>query len=338
MKILITGAAGFIRFHLCKRLILENQEVMGIDNFNDYYDVNLKKSRFLLLKNTAKSISGKFKFKKTDITNQKNFKKVFKDFRPTHVVHLAAQAGVRYSLKNTYEYINSNIVGFNNLLENCKELKIKHLLFASTSSVYGGNRNLPFKESVNVDHPINIYSATKKSNELIAHSYSHLYDLPCTGIRFFTVYGPWGRPDMALSKFVKSIIEGKSIEVYGNGVMIRDFTFIDDVIEGITRLLKKPPKKDENYNHLSPKPHTSWAPYKIFNLGNSNKIILNDYVAAIEDYLKIDAKKIYLPNQPGEMFATEADCNELKNWINFKPNTSLKKGIKEFIDWYKDYY
>ena len=338
MKILITGAAGFIGFHLCNKLIKSKYSILGIDNFNNYYDENLKKSRANFLNKESKKFNAKFKLKKIDITNQKKLKNIFDKFCPTHIVHLAAQAGVRYSLKNSYEYINSNIVGFNNILENCKELETKHFVYASTSSVYGGNITLPFQETQSVDHPINIYSATKKANELIAHSYSHLYKIPCTGVRFFTVYGPWGRPDMALFKFVDSILNNQPIDIYGNGQMIRDFTFIDDIIEGLIRLIKKPPNKNNNFDKHNPTPNLSWAPYRIFNMGNSQKIILDEYVNAIEDSLKIKAIRNYLPVQPGEMFATESDNTLLKDWINFIPKTPINEGVKKFVDWYKYFY
>jgi len=337
-KILVSGAAGFIGFHLCRKLIKNNFDVIGIDNMNSYYDINLKKSRLDFLKKETDNTTSKFTFFKDNLENQEAINKVFKEYSPRKVVNLAAQAGVRYSLENPNAYIQSNIVGFNNILEACRNFKIEHLLFASSSSVYGGNTKLPLSEKDNVDHPISLYAASKKANELMAHSYSHLYNLPTTGLRFFTVYGPWGRPDMALFIFTKSILENKPISVFNHGDMIRDFTYIDDIVESLIRLIKKHPKKDLTFNKLSPNPSTSWAPYKIFNIGNSNPVRLLDYIAEIENNLKKKAIIDFVDMQPGDVKSTEADTTLLEQWISFKPKTSIKHGISEFIKWYKEYY
>ena len=338
MKIFVTGAAGFIGFHLCKKLLKSNIKFIGIDNFNSYYDPNLKKARVNELEKIAILNKSKIKIVNGDICNKDNLKKIFSEFKPSVVVNLAAQAGVRYSIENPDAYINSNLIGFSNILESCRINKVKHLVYASSSSVYGGNTKMPFSETNNADHPVSLYAATKRSNELMAHSYSHLYSIPATGLRFFTVYGPWGRPDMALFLFTKSILNGEEIKVFNHGKMIRDFTYIDDIIESILKVINKPPEEDKTYNKNNPNPSASWAPHRIFNIGNSKPTSLINYINAIEDALNMKAKKTFLPMQPGDVAATSSDCSLLKNWINYKPNTPIKDGIHEFINWYKNFY
>ncbi len=335
MPVFITGVAGFIGFHLCKRLLNEGENIIGIDNLNDYYDKSLKLDRLENLQHIKK---GSFNFEKVNIENKDQITKIFNKYQPKEVVHLAAQAGVRYSIVNPDAYSYSNLVGFLNILESCRNNKIKHLVFASSSSVYGGNVNLPFNESQNVDHPISLYAATKKSNELLAHSYSHLYNIPSTGLRFFTVYGPWGRPDMALFLFTKAILEKKPIKIFNEGNMIRDFTYIDDIIESLVRVIKKPPKKDISFDKNKPDPSKSWGAYKIFNIGNSNPIPLMDFIDEIELSLNLKAEKIFMPMQPGDVKQTFADTTRLEEWIQYKPTTTIKEGIRKFIYWYKDYY
>jgi len=338
MSILVTGAAGFIGFSLCNKLLEEEDDIYGIDNLNSYYDVKLKEARVSKLREKAKLYNKKFIFIKIDIENKKEIEKLFDEYEFKYVVHLAAQAGVRYSLINPHAYIQSNIVGFLNILEGCRKVKVKNLIFASSSSVYGGNLNMPFKESNGVDHPISLYAATKKSNEIMAHSYSSLYDIPSIGLRFFTVYGPWGRPDMALFLFTNSIIEKKPIKLFNNGKMIRDFTYIADIVESIYLLIKKPPKKDISFDKSNPDPSKSWAPFKVFNIGNSNPIHLMDYVSALENALDIKALIENMPMQPGDVEATYADTSKLERYIGFKPKTNINFGIKKFVEWYKDFY
>ncbi len=338
MTVLITGAAGFIGFHLSKRLLKEGFPVVGFDNLNDYYDPKLKIARLEDLKITSKTTGSNFVFIKGHLQDQSRINDLFQTYEPRKVVNLAAQAGVRYSLTNPSEYIQSNLVGFANLLEACRHGNIEHLVYASSSSVYGGNKNLPFSEKKSVDHPISLYAATKKSNELMAHSYSHLYNIPTTGLRFFTVYGPWGRPDMALFLFTKSIVNNQPINIFNHGEMVRDFTYIDDIIESLVRIIKKPATSDENFDKLNPNPCTSWAPNKIFNIGNSTPTPLIKYIEVIEAELGIKAKKVFLPMQPGDVNATASDSTELENWIKFKPNTTIEEGIKKFIQWYKLFY
>ena len=337
MKILITGAAGFIGFHLVNRLISEEFQIVGLDNINDYYDVRLKNDRLRNINNNKPSNSS-YNFFQIDLEDYSNLDNIFKTFNPEVVINLAAQAGVRNSIKKPLTYINSNLVGFANILEFCRKYEVGHLVYASSSSVYGGNTSLPFKELDNVDHPVSLYAATKKSNELMAHCYSHLYQIPTTGLRFFTVYGPWGRPDMALFLFTKAIINKQPIEIFNNGEMLRDFTYIDDIIESITRVILKRPNADNSFNKESPMPSNSWAPYRIFNIGNSNPTNLMDFISCIEEELKIKAIKTYLPMQPGDIKSTYADTLLLENWINFKPGTSIENGVKKFIDWYRSYY
>tara|TARA_A100001388_G_scaffold261007_1_gene229556 strand:- start:1332 stop:2354 length:1023 start_codon:yes stop_codon:yes gene_type:complete len=338
MSILVTGSSGFIGFHLSKRLLELGEKVIGYDNVNNYYDVKLKLARNDYLENFAKNNSFKYNFFKEDIENKEKLQDIFNRYDINTVVNLAAQAGVRYSLENPSAYINSNINGFGNILEMCRQNKVKHLIYASSSSVYGGNKKIPFSEKDSVDHPISIYAATKKANELMAHTYSHLYDLPTTGLRFFTVYGPWGRPDMALFLFTKSIIENKPIRIFNNGKMTRDFTYIDDIIESLIRVIKKIPKANAKFNYANPTLASSWAPYKIFNIGNSQPTPLMDFINEIEKNLGIEAKKDFCAMQPGDVSCTAADTSKLERWIGFKPNTPIKKGISEFINWYKNFY
>ena len=335
MTILVTGAAGFIGFHLCKSLLNDGEKVIGFDNINAYYDPELKKARLNILNSFDKDL---FTFVKGNLEDKDLLQDIFSSKKPKVVVNLAAQAGVRYSLENPNSYIDSNIVGFINILEECRNNKIDHLIYASSSSVYGGNKKMPFIESDNVDHPVSLYAATKKSNELMAHAYSHLFDIPSTGLRFFTVYGPWGRPDMALFLFTKSIIENRPIKVFNNGEMVRDFTYIDDIIESIRRLIKKTPLKTNLFHNGNFDPNESWAPYKVFNIGNSNPTPLMDFIVALEDSLGKKAIKKYLPMQPGDVASTESNNKSLEEWINFKPNTSIKDGISKFVCWYKQFY
>ena len=332
-KILVTGAAGFIGFHLSKRLLTRGDEVVGLDNLNDYYDVALKKARLAQLED-----SQNFRFIQLDLANRKGIAELFADAKITHVVNLAAQAGVRYSIENPYAYVDSNLVGFVNLLEGCRHHKIEHFVFASSSSVYGLNTNMPFSVHHNVDHPISLYAATKKANELMAHTYAHLYGLPTTGLRFFTVYGPWGRPDMALFKFTKAIIEDKPIDVYNYGQMRRDFTYIDDIVEGIVRVLDKIPEPNPNWSGESPDPSRSPAPYRLYNIGNNNPVELMHYIEVLENVLGKKAKKKMLPMQAGDVSATYADVDDLEREVGFKPKTTIEAGIKNFIEWYKQYY
>ena len=337
MRVLVTGAAGFIGFHISASLLKEGFDVVGFDNLNTYYDVSLKKARLNELKKYY-SLKNNFVFHQGDLINKEDLKIVFHKYRPNFVINLAAQAGVRYSIENPSAYIDSNIVGFINVLECCKDNKIEHLLYASSSSVYGGNKNLPLKEEDNVDHPVSLYGATKKANELMAHSYSHLFDLPTTGLRFFTVYGPWGRPDMALFLFTKAILNNEPINIFNNGNMIRDFTYVDDVVESIKKLLKKIPIRNDSFNDLDPKPNKSWAPYRIFNIGNSKPINLMEYIINIEEALGIKAIKNFLPMQDGDVKITESYTKELEDFIQYKPNTTIKEGISQFITWYKSFY
>ena len=338
MSVLVTGAAGFIGYHLCSRLLREGIEVVGIDNLNSYYDKSLKSARLQNLSEISKRRNISCRIIEGDISNTEFINDFFKNEKPNKVVNLAAQAGVRYSIENPNAYIQSNLVGFGNIIEACRQNNIEHLVYASSSSVYGGNTNMPFSEQKGVDHPISLYAATKKSNEVIAHSYSHLYNLPTTGLRFFTVYGPWGRPDMALFLFTKSILEGKPIKIFNNGKMIRDFTFIDDIIEGVYRVLNKAPKVNQNFDKDKPDPSKSWAPYHIFNIGNMNPTPLMEFINELEEALGCQANKEFLPMQPGDVQATSADTQLLESWINYCPNTSVKDGIKKFVEWYKSFY
>ena len=343
ITILVTGAAGFIGYHVSKKLIENKIKVIGIDNLNEYYDVNLKKNRIQDLNILSERLNSNFKFFKYDLTNNDDLNKVFDNQEDINsnisvVIHLAAQAGVRYSIENPSEYVKSNLVGFCNLIEQSKKYNIKHFIYASSSSVYGGNKKLPFSESDSVDHPISLYAATKKSNELIAHTYSHLFNLATTGLRFFTVYGPWGRPDMALFKFTDLIIKNKPIKVFNHGHMIRDFTYIDDVVDSIIYLIDKLPEKGNYHEEKKYNPSNSWAPYRVFNIGNSQPTNLNAYIEAIEKNVGKKAKIILEEMQPGDVAATFANTESLEEWIGFKPSTSIEKGIKSFIDWYLYYY
>tara|TARA_Y100000589_G_C27197333_1_gene647541 strand:- start:7839 stop:8900 length:1062 start_codon:yes stop_codon:yes gene_type:complete len=344
--VLITGVAGFIGFHLAKKLIFQGTPVIGVDNINKYYDPKLKEARINQLKKIANDNKTFFDLVKTDIENKENIEKVFKGNNlygtsiplPKIIVNLAAQAGVRYSIENPDAYIKSNIVGFQNILEQCRKCKIDHFIYASSSSVYGGNTKIPFSELDNVDHPVSLYAATKKSNELVAHSYSHLYGIPSTGLRFFTVYGPWGRPDMALFLFTKAILNNEPINIFNNGEMIRDFTYIDDIIESLIRLIYKKPQPNTSFNTDIPEPGKSWAPYRIFNIGNSKPTNLMAYIQEIEDCLGIEAKKNFLPMQAGDVKITASNTMSLENWIKFKPSTPIADGVRQFVDWYKNFY
>ena len=348
MKILITGNAGFIGFHLGNYLASLDHEIVGIDNLNNYYDVNLKYSRlnesgFLQeeVKNFNKITSRIYKnysFIKMDLTDKPSLEKIFREENFDVVCNLAAQAGVRYSLENPQEYLKSNIDAFLNILECCRFNNVKNLVYASSSSVYGLNEKLPFSTSDNVDHPISLYAATKKANELMAHTYSHLFNIPSTGLRFFTVYGPWGRPDMALFKFTKAAINGDTIEVYNNGEMFRDFTYIDDIVYGITSVILNSSKSNKEWSGTKPNPSSSSAPYKIYNIGNNNPIKLSDFIEIIEDHLKVKVKKTFKPLQPGDVLSTFADIDDLHDDFGFKPKTSIQDGVTKFLDWYIDFY
>jgi UDP-glucuronate 4-epimerase len=356
-NILVTGAAGFIGFHLSKRLLVEGSRVIGIDNLNAYYDVNLKKARLAILKKYDNFI-----FHKIDISKRTAVEDLFSSqltHRPSSpvsanspvmrhasrgtkpfdtVVHLAAQAGVRYSITNPYAYIESNIAGFINILEGCRHHKVKHLVYASSSSVYGANTKMPFSIHHNIDHRVSLYAATKKANELMAHTYSSLYKIPTTGLRFFTVYGPWGRPDMALFLFTRAILEGKPIDVFNYGKMQRDFTYIDDIIEGVVRVMKKTPKPNPSWSGDAPDPGTSYAPYKVYNIGNNNPVELMTFIETIEKCLGKKAKKKLLPLQAGDVPATYADVDDLMNDVGFKPATPIEEGVGRFVEWYQKYY
>lgn len=329
----MTGVAGFIGMHSAKKLLDGGHEIIGIDNLNDYYDVTLKEDRLKTLEGYKN-----FKFLKLDIKDQKDVLDLFKKESPERVLHLAAQAGVRYSIQNPYVYIDSNIQGFINILEGCRAIKTEHLVFASSSSVYGGNTKVPFSEHDNVDHPVSLYAATKKANELMAHTYSHLYQIPTTGLRFFTVYGPWGRPDMSPMLFTKAILADEPIQVFNHGDMMRDFTYIDDIVASVNETLFKIATPNSNFDAHHPDPATSHAPYRIFNIGNSQPVPLMQFIETIEDALGKKAIKKMMGMQAGDIKVTSADTSELNHWVNFKPNTSIKEGVKRFVDWYKNYY
>lgn len=333
MKVLLTGAAGFIGMHVALRLLERGDEVVGLDNLNDYYDVRLKEARLARLTPAAG-----FRFVKMAVEDRDGLAKLFEAERFDRVVHLAAQAGVRYSLQNPNAYIDANIVGFMNVLEGCRHSAVKHLVYASSSSVYGGNTKMPFSEADSVDHPVSLYAATKKANELMAHTYSHLYDLPTTGLRFFTVYGPWGRPDMALFLFTKAMIEGRPIDVFNHGDMQRDFTYIDDIVEGVIRTLDRVAEPDAAFDGDHPHPGHSKAPFRVFNIGNQGPVPLMDFIRAIEKALGITAQKNLLPMQPGDVPATYADVSELTAWTGFSPRTAIDDGVARFVTWYRDYY
>ena len=333
MSILVTGSAGFIGFYLAKRLLKSGNKVIGIDNINDYYSTSLKLSRLKILKKYSN-----YKHFKIDITNEKKISEIFQNFKPRKVINLAAQAGVRYSLENPSAYINSNLVGFSNILENCRNYKVKHLVYASSSSIYGANTSVPYSVQQNTNHPLSLYAATKKSNELMAHSYSNLYKIPTTGLRFFTVYGPWDRPDMALQKFALKIIKGEKIKIFNNGNHKRDFTFIDDIVESIIRVLNKPAKPDSSWSGKNPNPSTSNAPWRIYNIGNNKPIKLMNYINALEIALGKKAKTEFISIQPGDVPNTWANVDELERQFNYKPNTSIEQGIHKFVNWFKNYY
>ncbi len=348
--VLVTGIAGFIGFHLAKRLIADGHAVVGIDNLNDYYDVDLKHARLQQL-GFSPADSDRLRagsavrlelpglvFYKADLQDREKVAEIFQDHKPQQVAHLAAQAGVRYSLENPWAYMDSNIIGFMNILENCRRHPVRHLVFASSSSVYGGNRTQPFSVRHNVDHPLSLYAASKKANELMAHSYSHLFAIPVTGLRFFTVYGPWGRPDMALFIFTRKILRDEAIEVYNFGKMKRDFTYIDDIVEGVRRVLDKPPRPDPAWDAGNPDPGTSAAPYRVFNIGNSQPVDLLHFIGLIERNLGREARKILLPLQPGDVPETCADIEDLRRYVGFAPATPVETGVERFIQWYKEYY
>ena len=332
-NVLVTGAAGFIGFHLCRRLLQENVHITGLDNLSPYYDVHLKKDRLDLI-----STAPNFKFIEMDLADRSGMQSLFENNRFDIVVNLAAQAGVRYSLENPHAYVDSNLVGFVNVLEGCRHGGVEHLVFASSSSVYGANTRMPFSVHHNVDHPVSLYAATKKANELMAHTYSHLYGLRCTGLRFFTVYGPWGRPDMALFLFTRAILEDKPIQVFNHGRMQRDFTYIDDIIEGVVRVMGRLPAPNPAWQGDKPDPGTSYAPYKIYNIGNNNPVELLDFIEAIENALQHKARKIFLDLQAGDVVATYADVDDLTADVGFKPRTPVASGIKRFVEWYRQYY
>ncbi len=332
-KILVTGAAGFIGFHLCQRLLAEGHAVVGLDNLNAYYDVQLKQDRLHQLKDKVG-----FSFHKLDLSDRSAVEKLFANYSFDVVVNLAAQAGVRYSLIDPHAYVDSNLVGFVNLLEGCRHSRIKHLVFASSSSVYGSSTRLPFSVHDSVEHPISLYAATKKANELMAHTYSHLYQLPVTGLRFFTVYGPWGRPDMALFLFTKAILAGQPIEIFNHGRMRRDFTYVDDVVEGIIRVIGKIPQPNLNWSGNAPDPATSKAPYRLYNLGNHQPVELLRLIQVLETCLGVEAQKTLLPLQPGDVVETLADVSDLAKDLNFSPSTPIEVGVEQFVSWYRTYY
>jgi UDP-glucuronate 4-epimerase len=333
MNILVTGVAGFIGAALATRLLERGDTVLGVDNLSDYYDVSLKEARVARV-----SSHSDFTFRKLDIVGHKDLETLFRENAFDAVAHLAAQAGVRYSIDNPHAYIDANLVGFGNMLEGCRHSGVKHLVFASSSSVYGANTKLPFSEHDNVDHPVSLYAASKKANELMAHCYAHLYELPCTGLRFFTVYGPWGRPDMALFKFTKGILEGKPIPVFNQGNMIRDFTYIDDVIEGVIRVIDRPAQPNPSWSGDTPDSATSYAPYRIYNIGNNRPVELMTCIQVLEDCLGKKAQIEFLPMQEGDVPATYANVDDLESDVAFRPSTSVETGVARFVEWYKDYY
>jgi len=333
MKVLITGAAGFIGMHVAQRLLARGDEVVGIDNLNDYYDVGLKEARLAQLV----GLPG-FRFVRLDIADTAGVAALFEKEGFDGVINLAAQAGVRYSLVNPHAYAQSNLVGFVNLLEGCRHGKVKHFVYASSSSVYGGNTKMPFSEHDSVDHPVSLYAATKKSNELMAHAYSHLFGLPATGLRFFTVYGPWGRPDMSYFLFADAILAGRPIDVCNHGRMQRDFTYIDDIAEGVVRVLDRPAEANPGFDKARPDAASSWAPYRVFNIGNHQPVELMAYIEALEEALGRKAEKNFLPLQDGDVPATYADTDALREWVGFQPSTPIQTGIERFVAWYRDYY
>jgi UDP-glucuronate 4-epimerase len=333
MKVLVTGAAGFIGMHVSQLLLARGDTIVGLDNLNDYYDPQLKRDRLArLTPNPA------FRFVHMDVADRPGMERLFAEERFDRVVHLAAQAGVRYSLVNPHAYIDSNIVGFTNILEGCRHNQVVHLAYASSSSVYGGNTHMPFSEHDNVDHPVSLYAATKKANELMAHTYSHLYGMPTTGLRFFTVYGPWGRPDMALFLFTKAILEGRPIDVFNHGQMVRDFTYVDDIAQGVVEVLDRPANADLAFNAAQPDPARSDAPYRVFNIGNSKPVQLMSFIEAIEQSLGKIARKNFMPLQDGDVPSTLADVSELAEWTGFRPDTPIQDGVGSFVEWYLHYF
>ena len=333
MKILLTGAAGFIGMHCIERLLARGDSVVGVDNLNDYYDVSLKHDRLARI-----AAHENFSNHVISVEDRDAMAELFAAEKPDRVIHLAAQAGVRYSLENPHAYIDANIQGFMNILEGCRHNGVEHLVYASSSSVYGGNELMPFSEHHSVDHPVSLYAATKKANELMAHTYSHLYGLPTTGLRFFTVYGPWGRPDMALFKFTNAMRKGEAIDVYNSGQMVRDFTYIDDIVEGVIRVLDKVATPNPDFDPLSPDPQGSTSPFRVFNIGNGNPTPLMDYIGALESALGVTAEKNMMPMQPGDVPATSADTSELADWVGFAPDTDVRIGVQRFVDWYVSYF
>lgn len=333
MKVLVTGAAGFIGFHLTALLLEQGYEVIGLDNMNAYYDPRLKEGRLKNLKEHEN-----FTFHQTDLKDKASVDGLFETERPGYVVNLAAQAGVRHSIENPYAYVDSNLIGFMNILEACRNFPVKHLLYASSSSVYGGNKVVPFSTSHSVDHPVSLYAATKKANELMAHTYSHLYNIPTTGLRFFTVYGPWGRPDMAYFSFTKDILEGRPIKVFNHGKMERDFTYIDDIVEGIYKLIRLAPKPNPSWDESEDGASGSFAPYKIYNIGNNQPVELMKFISVLEEALGVEAEKTYMDMQPGDVLRTCADVSGLEKAIGFRPGTSIEEGLGAFVKWYKEYY
>jgi len=338
MKVLVTGAAGFIGFNVAKKLLERGDDVVGFDNMNDYYDPTLKQARLAVLKDTAAQTQQTFTFIHANLADKAIVDQCFQDHQFDRVIHLAAQAGVRYSLENPLSYVESNLIGFTNIIEACRYAKTPHLTYASTSSVYGANTTMPFSEKHGVNHPVQFYAATKRANELMAHSYSHLFNLPTTGLRFFTVYGPWGRPDMALFKFTKNIIEDQPIPVFNHGNHTRDFTFISDIVEGVIRSSDQIAQPDPNWDSKNPDPSTSYAPFRIFNIGNNNPVKLIEYIHAIEKALGKEAILELLPLQPGDVPDTFADSSALEQMVGYKPSVSVDDGVKQFVDWYRDFY
>ena len=348
MKILVTGAAGFIGSYVCKYLLSRGDEVVGLDNINSYYDINLKYGRLLTIGIEENAVNWylfvesnvyeKFRFIRMNLEDKQAMQMLFANERFDKVVNLAAQAGVRYSIENPYAYVESNIDGFLNVLEGCRHYRVKHLIYASSSSVYGLNGKVPFSENDSVAHPVSLYAATKKSNELMAHTYSHLYAIPTTGLRFFTVYGPWGRPDMSPFLFASAILNNRPIKVFNNGDMLRDFTYIDDIVEGVLRVIDHVPEPNLNWNDQNPEPSSSKAPYKIYNIGNSHPVKLMDFIEAIEKAIGHPADKIYFPMQPGDVYQTNADTTALERELGFKPNKSIIEGVRNTIDWYRSFY
>lgn len=336
MKILVTGAAGFIGMHTTLALLARGDEVVGIDNMNDYYDPQLKRDRLEHIKQQQPTAS--FRFLEADVGDTAAMAALFTAEKFDRVVHLAAQAGVRYSIQNPHAYAQSNLVGFVNILEGCRHNAVQHLVYASSSSVYGGNVKMPFSEDDSVDHPVSLYAATKKANELMAHTYSHLYGLPTTGLRFFTVYGPWGRPDMAPMLFTSAILAGKPIKVFNEGKMKRDFTYIDDIVAGVVATLDRVPEPDDAFDRSNPTPASSWAPFRVFNIGHSEPVELMSFISALESAIGVTAAKEMLPMQPGDVVATYADTNRLENWTGVHPSVSIEEGVKSFVDWYRGYF